>query len=388
MRTRCPACDTIFRVTSEQLRLKAGKVRCGHCQGVFNAFDHLVSESEEVSLAAGQPARAVIPDEPAAIPQPLPTHSLSLSAEDDASVSLAPVVSDLPAFSAVPQPESEILSTESTPLSVVPPAADSRVAVQAAEMPMESCPKEEPLHPPVDSALIREQPSAVRTPESATEPADHTQNPVKAARAEIPAETPEESTLAAREAGLVAARELLDTQAYDRWAAGTLAESGLGGFDSESGQRMVWPFVLVSVLLSLVLSGQVMHHFRTDVVRKFPAFAAVYDAVGVKVPLPRLADQVTIETSDLQSDNARGLFVLQATLVNRAHHVQAWPMLELTLTDTADSVVARRVLAPADYLPPAQTAPAFPANGEVAVRLWLEARGLGAAGYRLYVFYP
>ena len=387
MRTRCPACDTIFRVTSEQLRLKAGKVRCGHCQGVFNAFDHLVSESEEAPLPAGQSAHAVIPDEPAAIPPPLPRPSLSPSSEENVSVSVVPDATDLPAFSAVPQPESEKLSAESTQ-HPDGPAADSGLSGQATEVPVDSRPEEEPLHPPVDSAVIREEPSATRTPESVSEPVSHSQNAVRVADAEIPAETPEESTLAAREAGLVAARELLDTQAYDRWAAGTLAESGLGGFDSDSGQRMVWPFVLVSVLLSLVLLGQVMHHFRTDVVRKFPAFAALYDAVGVNVPLPRLADQVTIETSDLQSDNARGLFVLQATLVNRAHHAQAWPMLELTLTDTADSVVARRVLAPGDYLPPTQTAPAFPANGEVAVRLWLEARGLGAAGYRLYVFYP
>ena len=39
---------------------------------------------------------------------------------------------------------------------------------------------------------------------------------------EMPAETPEQSTLAAREAGLVAARELSDTPAFNRWAAGTL----------------------------------------------------------------------------------------------------------------------------------------------------------------------
>lgn len=43
-RTRCPGCGTVFRVTSEQLRLKAGKVRCGHCQLVFNAFDHLLAD--------------------------------------------------------------------------------------------------------------------------------------------------------------------------------------------------------------------------------------------------------------------------------------------------------------------------------------------------------
>jgi predicted Zn finger-like uncharacterized protein len=39
MRTRCPGCNTVFRVTSEQLRAKMGKVRCGQCQFVFNAFD-------------------------------------------------------------------------------------------------------------------------------------------------------------------------------------------------------------------------------------------------------------------------------------------------------------------------------------------------------------
>ena len=47
MRTRCPECVTVFRVTSEQLRQKAGKVRCGHCQAVFNAFDHWQAEGHE-----------------------------------------------------------------------------------------------------------------------------------------------------------------------------------------------------------------------------------------------------------------------------------------------------------------------------------------------------
>ncbi|HJV92725.1 MAG TPA: DUF3426 domain-containing protein, partial [Azonexus sp.] len=91
---------------------------------------------------------------------------------------------------------------------------------------------------------------------------------------------------------------------------------------------------------------------------------------------------------DLQSDNGRGLFVLNATLHNRANYAQAWPALELTLTDTSDTVVSRRVMNAADYLPPAISPEAFPANGEVAVRLWIEARDIGAAGYRLYIFYP
>ena len=41
--TRCPGCKTIFRVTPQQLLLKMGQVRCGHCRTVFDGNAHLVS---------------------------------------------------------------------------------------------------------------------------------------------------------------------------------------------------------------------------------------------------------------------------------------------------------------------------------------------------------
>ena len=41
--TRCPGCKTIFRVTAQQLGMRAGQVRCGHCQTVFNGVAELVS---------------------------------------------------------------------------------------------------------------------------------------------------------------------------------------------------------------------------------------------------------------------------------------------------------------------------------------------------------
>jgi predicted Zn finger-like uncharacterized protein len=44
MLTRCPACATHFRVTPDQLKLRAGRVRCGECQHVFNALDTLIEE--------------------------------------------------------------------------------------------------------------------------------------------------------------------------------------------------------------------------------------------------------------------------------------------------------------------------------------------------------
>ena len=40
--TRCPSCHTTFRVVKDQLRLAEGWVRCGRCEDIFRATDHLV----------------------------------------------------------------------------------------------------------------------------------------------------------------------------------------------------------------------------------------------------------------------------------------------------------------------------------------------------------
>ncbi|RQU42096.1 DUF3426 domain-containing protein [Burkholderia cenocepacia] len=64
--TRCPHCETVFRLQQEQLSLHQGLVRCGHCQEVFNAAESLVPEY------AQQPEPALT--EPAAAPDSGDTH--------------------------------------------------------------------------------------------------------------------------------------------------------------------------------------------------------------------------------------------------------------------------------------------------------------------------
>lgn len=41
--TRCPHCQTRFRVSTQQLQLRDGMVRCGSCRAVFNGNDYLNS---------------------------------------------------------------------------------------------------------------------------------------------------------------------------------------------------------------------------------------------------------------------------------------------------------------------------------------------------------
>lgn len=72
MLTRCPTCTTIFRVNTEQLKARQGKVRCGACQGVFNALDSLVEEIVAGSLPLAAPASA----DPELVTEPEPESQL------------------------------------------------------------------------------------------------------------------------------------------------------------------------------------------------------------------------------------------------------------------------------------------------------------------------
>lgn len=45
--TRCPQCQTLFRVALGQLQMHEGQVRCGRCQHVFSGIDHLTAADSE-----------------------------------------------------------------------------------------------------------------------------------------------------------------------------------------------------------------------------------------------------------------------------------------------------------------------------------------------------
>lgn len=53
--TRCPACRTVFRVTPQQLAVRAGQVRCGHCQTVFDGRAQLLRETAPPAVMVDSP---------------------------------------------------------------------------------------------------------------------------------------------------------------------------------------------------------------------------------------------------------------------------------------------------------------------------------------------
>ncbi|MDR2000923.1 MAG: DUF3426 domain-containing protein, partial [Zoogloeaceae bacterium] len=120
-----------------------------------------------------------------------------------------------------------------------------------------------------------------------------------------------------------------------------------------------------------------------------PAFVAACKIFGCQISLPRKINLISIEASGLSPDEKQsGVLHLSAQLRNRASHAQAWPHLEITLTDAHERLLLRRTLTPAEFLPAGvESGKGFPARSEQAIQLTLTT-DIPAVGYRLYIFHP
>jgi len=153
----------------------------------------------------------------------------------------------------------------------------------------------------------------------------------------------------------------------------------------------LWAFACLALVV--VLAVQIAHAYRGELALLWPGsrpwLGALCREPRCTIPLPQHADLVSIESSELAAERAAaGVLTLSGVLRNRAQFAQALPSLEITLTDAQDRALARRVLVPRDYLGDrAGRDGVFAAGSELSFRLHIDASGLGASGYRLYVFY-
>lgn len=155
-----------------------------------------------------------------------------------------------------------------------------------------------------------------------------------------------------------------------------------------------WPWVIGSLVALAAIVLQAALAFRVELVVLWPegkpALVALCEIADCEVGLPAKVGLVGIEASDLHPDSEhKGRLVLAATLKNRAPFAQQFPHLELTLTDTADQAIARKVLAPADYLPATtSSADGMKPSADIMVAIVIDSGEIPASGYRLYLFYP
>lgn len=147
----------------------------------------------------------------------------------------------------------------------------------------------------------------------------------------------------------------------------------------------------LSFLLVVLIIAQLTYHLRTQISSGWPAFRPALmemcHLLNCEVALAKQADLLTIDDSDLQEDVYRpGLIHFSSTIINNADFVQAYPVLELTLTDSYDKPLLRRSFMPREYLPAGtDISQGLLAKEELRINLALSASGEAVAGYRVFV---
>jgi predicted Zn finger-like uncharacterized protein len=408
--TRCPHCATAFRAGADQLAARHGQVRCGRCGQVFDARRYAVPEpaGEQPGIAADSP--------PPAFTSPADDEPLY----DATSFIAGPLESEtLPGAvrDAIRGPK----SAQHAEPAAEPPAHIIELIEPVA---LDGAPKEEPLSsglsPAVESGPEAPTETDDATPAWELEPVATTSTGAEPDPAEIPElKTPAVEAKESEAQGEAAALAAADSAAEESEAAAEAADSvppkapipaerGASptparslrageppldfGRNQPARKRLgLWWSIPVALLLVLVLAGQVAYYQRASLMVLFPGLRPEAEKLcaraGCELPYPRRAEMMSIESSALAADpNNPAVMVLSATLRNRAPFPQAQPALELTLTDSGDQALARRVLTPADY--GAGGRAFFPAESELPIKLYFDASAVKATGYRLYLFYP
>jgi predicted Zn finger-like uncharacterized protein len=438
--TRCPHCETVFRLDPHLLAPHDGRVRCGHCQEIFDAAHYQFDRDETVmaALAATAPNYGVDPASPWAEKS---SAEVSGDKRDALGIPLHPFV---PKTALAPQVEAEPTPAErAEPLAGLAAAeAVSRTRAQSdvpgegrTESPWQAVNRAEAdaqaqaradaparTEPRADSFVGRNEGDSLK--ESRTDPfIGRTEN-----------ETLNESRAASRTEPFVgrstpqaepetpAPRRPVDTTTRSEpgphgaasaapWAADP-AEPSFGSAAASSGRAsepfpviretraparsgIVWKIIgsLIALVLLVTLIAQVAWWQRETVMVYWPAsqrlFAQACEQIGCVVAPPRDIDGLQIENSGLRQVDGSHKLELKLSLRNRFDVAIAYPALELTLLDDKNNVAIRRVLWPRDYARPGTVIGAgLAARSTQPVIVRLDTGDAVAANYRVQIFYP
>jgi hypothetical protein len=367
------------------LLARVGRVRCGVCLQAFNAQDDLLDIPAEIHTSGVEVSENAlsfpsIHPEMALESAPLVPLKAPPAPAQTASVEASPV--ETAPAQAAPAPV-EVAPTKTAPGETA--AAKASPATEAAPAPPP------PLAAPVEPQLPAfDNPNSLFAPDPIIDPVD----PAVESVAPVDAPPTQEDTLSILQDCVVRKTPGQDSTARDSTEIPADSE-GLAHPLETRPTYALWPFALVSLILALLLATQVAHYHRGELTRKIPAAQGVFEAFGVDIPLPREADRISIDASELRpvttGDNPDpmahgGRLQLIATLKNQASYPQAWPHLEIALTDSYDAVLTRRVFSPGEYLP--ADAPAAFDPGETAITLDLNVGEQNPTGYHMALLYP
>lgn len=308
MYTRCPHCQTYFKISAEQLKKAGGKVRCGQCAKVFNSLGNLL---EDLPVALSDRNKAA-PQRPAA---------------------------SAPATAArVPSPPAAKTTTLPPPKAAAPKPLPPKPA--APIVPPRPAPKPTPAPPPVAAPKV-------------------VMNPVVEKNDTLIFRT-DESKPSAAASDDRDTLHLTDDDKIENVPAGSF--SSMRDLVLYPGPRVEAPPALfgnafwntgVAVLLMIFIL-QYSYSMRDDLARYpelRPLVQKLCEVAQCDVPMQQNVDLIKLTHRDITiHPRVKGALLINAVFVNNAKFTQPFPLMQITLSDINGRVIAKRRFQPVEYL--------------------------------------
>ncbi|ALE55931.1 DUF3426 domain-containing protein [Paraburkholderia sp. RL17-368-BIF-A] len=437
--TRCPFCETVFRLQPAQLALRRGLVRCGQCHEVFDASGSLydISEAGDFSTARQVSAAAAMEalsgarpssadfspsawDPWAPRPTPLFEERLRHNAENVSAqpryVGAGPSAAAGAAGAAPKEPRLPAGSAPTAAADHEPLLADAPLEPFAYDTEPANEPASEPANEPATQPPAGEAPRVWHKTERA--PGSEPDEPVLNESASFhgfPDNEPHFGTTGVGAAGLGTTHphphfdDDLDLRGPARAAATPDGEPfSVQPVNDDADpfpvvretrpaepRRLAWIIggSVAAGLLVIALLAQLAWWQRETVLVYMPRSQALYTKVcaqlGCQVTAPHDIDGLQVEPSDLRQVDGPHKLELRMPLRNRFNVALAYPAIELTLLDDQNNIALRRVLFPQDYVAPGTPiAAGLPPHMTQTMIVRLDTGNAVASNFRVQIFYP
>lgn len=376
----------MFKVVADQLKVSDGWVRCGHCDGVFDASAHFQSIPEPHQLVAAETDDQDVS----------PSAHEFLAAEEPAIT--APLKEPVPTA----LPDASIGDYAKEVVELLNPPAWLQVAASAVKA-STSHVDDASVSAPLSSYLSAPEATDVPTQDEHDRIQDGAGRPAPSSSAKLSRSSHSGKADDLRRPPL---SEVTFVQAAQR---------------REKAKNPLYKLLaaLASMALLAALALQIIVHERDALAARYPALLPVLELVCQKsncqVNPPRVIEAVMIDSSSF-TQTGPDAYQLNVVLKNVRPAVVAMPALEVTLTNAQNEVLIRKVLLPSEFgassnrleqaapfagvfnlrvnLPPEPGAPlpAAPAvdaatsDGQPVAET--PRASVPVTGYRLFAFYP
>jgi len=356
--TRCPDCETTFRITADALRKANGQVRCGRCARVFNAYHELRRRTRKTVAAPRENADAADAGTASAVTSAAAGESVAPAGSGAAGTKSAEPAAKTAEPAAAG--EAEARSAARTGQAA---AAVGQALPDVVHRLRTASPKSRNSEPEKDVVVGDISLSGVIA-ELAASAASDDADADEAAKPAAP-DRP------ARRGSLLEKNGLPVPAAPPRRSGpGRKAHPAGGGTDEPAAPAWVileetpakrrvgsriWAAGAVGAAVLLAL--QVVHHYRNDLAALAvigPAVREAYAMLGAELAPDWNLDQYELVVDwDAVTPNAdgEGSFKIAARIRNKGPSALPLPHVQVELKDRWESTLGRRVFSPAEYLP-------------------------------------